>query len=93
MQLSRKPGLVLSLFVLLCCALIVTLGVVDVELESGAHFGLGLPAQVPLLFAAVFAAAVGLSWLRCSWVDLERGICNAIQVSIQAILILSLIHI
>ena len=91
MQLSRKPGLVLSLFVLLCCALIVTLGVVDVELESGAHFGLGLPAQVPLLFAAVFAAAVGLSWLRCSWVDLERGICNAIQVSIQAILILVLV--
>ena len=91
MQLSRKPGLGLSLFVLLCCALIVTLGVVDVEFASGAHLGLGLPAQVPLLFAAVFAAAVGLSWLRCSWVDLERGICNAIQVSIQAILILVLV--
>ena len=90
-QLSRRPGLILSLSVLLVSALIVTVGVVDVELESGAHFGLGLPAQVPLLFAAVVAAGVGLFWLRRSWAELERGISGAIQVSIQAIIILVLV--
>ena len=90
-QLSRRPGLFLSFFVLLGSALIVTFGVVDVELASGARLGFGLPAQVPLLFATVFAAMVGMLWLRRSWVELERGICGAIQVSIQAILILVLV--
>lgn len=86
-----RPSFSLSLLVLLVSALIVTFGVVDVELESGSHFGLGLPAQVPLLFATIFAAIIGLFKLKRSWGDLERGICGAIQVSIQAILILVLV--
>ncbi len=90
-QLSRRPGLLLSFFVLLGSAVIVTFGVVDVELASGVRMGFGLPAQVPLLFATVFAAMVGMLWLRRSWIELERGICGAIQVSIQAILILVLV--
>ena len=81
----------LSIFVLLVSALIVTFGVVDIELESGSHFGLGLPAQVPLLFAAVFAALVGALYLRRSWKELENGMAGAIQVSIQAIVILVLV--
>lgn len=87
----RRPGLLLSIFVLLVSALIVTFGVVDVELESGSHFGLGLPAQVPLLFATVFAALVGVLYLKRSWQDIEKGMSGAIQVSIQAILILVLV--
>ncbi|MBQ9564846.1 MAG: sodium:proton antiporter [Synergistaceae bacterium] len=87
----RRPGLLLSLCVLLLSALIVTFGVVDVEMESGARFGLGLPAQVPLLFATIAAAVVGMFWLKRSWKELELGICGAIQVSIQAILILVLV--
>ena len=72
-------------------ALIVTFGVVDVELESGSHFGLGLPAQVPLLFSTIFAALVGAFYLKISWKDLEKGMSGAIQVSIQAIVILILV--
>lgn len=87
----RRPGLALSLAVLLVSALIVTFGVVDVELESGVHIGLGLPAQVPLLFAAVFASIVGIVRLKRTWSELEVGISSAIQVSIQAIIILVLV--
>lgn len=90
-KMPRRPGLSLSFFVLLGSAFIVTFGVVSVELEPGTRFGLGLPAQVPLLFATVFAAMVGMFRLKRSWAELERGICGAIQVSIQAILILVLV--
>ena len=89
--MSRKPSLFLSVLVLLVSASIVTFGVVDVELESGSHFGLGLPAQVPLLFATVFAAIVGICYLKREWGEMEKGISSAIQVSIQAILILVLV--
>lgn len=87
----RRPGLVSAIVVLLVCASIVSFGVVDVRLDSGWRIGLGLPAQVPLLFAAVFAALFGVFVLKVSWLDLERGVCAAIQVSIQAILILVLV--
>ncbi|MDO4787315.1 MAG: Na+/H+ antiporter NhaC [Fretibacterium sp.] len=87
----RRPGLFAAIVVLLVCALIVSFGVVDIQLESGLRIGLGLPAQVPLLFAAAFAALVGVLVLKVSWLELERGICAAIQVSIQAILILVLV--
>ena len=87
----RRPGLFSAIVVLLVCAFIVSFGVVDVPLESGVRFGLGLPAQVPLLFAAIFAALFGSLVLKVSWIELERGICAAIQVSIQAILILVLV--
>ena len=87
----RRPGLFSAVAVLLACALIISFGVVDIPLESGARIGLGLPAQVPLLFAALFAALFGAFSLKVSWQDLERGICAAIQVSIQAILILVLV--
>ena len=89
--MCKRPGLLLSISVLLVSALIVTFGVVDVELESGSHFGLGLPAQVPLLFATIFAALVGSWYLKVSWKDLEKGMAGAIQVSIQAIVILILV--
>ncbi len=89
--MCRRPGLLLSISVLCISALIVTFGVVDVELESGSHFGLGLPAQVPLLFATIFAALVGALYLKRSWQDLEKGMAGAIQVSIQAIVILILV--
>ena len=89
--MCRRPGLLLSISVLCISALIVTFGVVDIELESGSHFGLGLPAQVPLLFATVFAALVGALYLKRSWQDLEKGMAGAIQVSIQAIVILILV--
>ena len=89
--MCRRPGLLLSIFVLCISALIVTFGVVDVELSSGAHFGLGLPAQVPLLFATIFAALVGVFYLKLNWGDLEKGMAGAIQVSIQAIIILILV--
>ena len=89
--MCKRPGLLLSIFVLLVSALIVTFGVVDVELESGSHFGLGLPAQVPLLFATIFAALIGSFYLKVSWKDLEKGMAGAIQVSIQAIIILILV--
>ncbi|NLL37670.1 MAG: Na+/H+ antiporter NhaC [Fretibacterium sp.] len=81
----------MALIVLLVCAFIVSFGVVSVQLESGFKIGLGLPAQVPLFFATVFAALVGFFALKVPWPDLERGICSAIQVSIQAILILILV--
>ena len=90
-SLCRRPGLLLSIFVLCISALIVTFGVVDIELESGSHFGLGLPAQVPLLFATIFAALVGALYLKRSWKELENGMAGAIQVSIQAIVILILV--
>ena len=90
-SLCRRPGLFSAITVLLVSALIVTFGVVDIRLESGAHIGLGLPAQVPLLFAAIFTALFGFLVLKVSWIDLERGICSAVQVSIQAILILVLV--
>ena len=89
--MCKRPSLLLSISVLLVSALIVTFGVVDVELEAGSHFGLGLPAQVPLLFAAIFAALVGALYLKRSWSDLEKGMSGAIQVSIQAIVILVLV--
>lgn len=89
--MCKRPNLLLSILVLLVSALIVTFGVVDVELESGSHFGLGLPAQVPLLFATIFAALVGSLYLKISWKDLEKGMAGAIQVSIQAIIILVLV--
>ena len=89
--MCKRPGLLLSIFVLCISALIVTFGVVDVELENGSHFGLGLPAQVPLLFATVFSALVGVFYLKQSWGDLEKGMAGAIQVSIQAIIILVLV--
>ena len=89
--MCKRPGLLLSIFVLCISALIVTFGVVDVELESGSHFGLGLPAQVPLLFSTIFAALVGAFYLKISWKDLEKGMSGAIQVSIQAIVILILV--
>ena len=81
----------MSLSVLLINALIITFGVLDVELGGGAHIGLALPAQVPLFLAAVSTAVVGLFWLGRSWAELERGISDAIQVSIQAIIILVLV--
>ncbi|MBQ9419775.1 MAG: Na+/H+ antiporter NhaC, partial [Synergistaceae bacterium] len=87
----KRPGLLLSIFVLCISALIVTFGVVDVELSSGSHFGLGLPAQVPLLFATIFAALVGVFYLHQNWQDLEKGMAGAIQVSIQSIIILVLV--
>ena len=43
-SLCRRPGLFSAITVLLVSALIVTFGVVDIRLESGAHIGLGLPA-------------------------------------------------
>ena len=89
--MCKRPSLILSISVLLVSALIVTFGVVDVELASGSHFGLGLPAQVPLLFATIFAALVGTLYLKRSWSDLEKGMAGAIQVSIQAIVILVLV--
>ena len=89
--MCKRPGLLLSIFVLCISALIVTFGVVDVELESGSHFGLGLPAQVPLLFSTIFAALVGAFYLKISWKDIEKGMSGAIQVSIQAIVILILV--
>ncbi|MBQ7578319.1 MAG: Na+/H+ antiporter NhaC [Synergistaceae bacterium] len=89
--MCRRPNLLLSIIVLCISALIVTFGVVDIELESGSHFGLGLPAQVPLLFATIFAALVGALYLKRSWQDLEKGMAGAIQVSIQAIVILILV--
>ena len=89
--MCKRPGLLLSIFVLCISALIVTFGVVDVTLEDGSHFGLGLPAQVPLLFATIFAALVGVFYLGQSWGDLEKGMAGAIQVSIQAIIILILV--
>ena len=36
-------------------------------------------------------ALFGFLVLKVSWIDLERGICSAVQVSIQAILILVLV--
>ncbi len=89
--MCKRPSLLLSISVLLVSALIVTFGVVDVELSSGSHFGLGLPAQVPLLFATIFAALVGIFYLKQKWQDLEKGMAGAIQVSIQAIIILVLV--
>ena len=86
--MCRRPSLLLSIFVLCISALIVTFGVVDVELESGLKIGLGLPAQVPLLFATIFSALVGVLYLKQPWKNLEQGMSSAIQVSIQAILIL-----
>ena len=89
--MCRRPSLLLSIFVLCISALIVTFGVVDVELNSGLKIGLGLPAQVPLLFATIFSALVGVLYLKQPWKNLEQGMSSAIQVSIQAILILVLV--
>ena len=70
--MCKRPSLLLSISVLLVSALIVTFGVVDVELSSGSHFGLGLPAQVPLLFATIFAALVGIFYLKQKWPELFK---------------------
>ena len=90
-QTCRRPGLYEALAVLVFSALIVSFGVVDVTLSSGTHIGFGLPAQIPLLLATIFAAAFGALRLGAKWSTLEQGICNAIQVAIQAIIILVLV--
>lgn len=87
----RRPSFFEALAVLFFSAFIVSFGVVDVRLESGLQIGLGLPAQVPLLFATIFAALAGVFRLGAKWPDLEHGICNAIQVALQAIIILVLV--
>ena len=77
-----------ALFVLVVDALIISYGVLDIHFESGAVFGLALSAHVPLFFAAVFTAIMGVFFLGRRWRTVEEGMINGITVALQAVLIL-----
>jgi len=47
--------------------------------------------QVPLVLSAMVAALLARLVLKRPWQDLERGILNAIQMALQAILILMVV--
>jgi NhaC family Na+:H+ antiporter len=84
----RTPSLGQALFVLLVDAAIISYGVLDIHLESGAVLGLGLSAHIPLFLAAVFTAVMGAVFVGKPWRDVEEGMINGITVALQAVLIL-----
>ena len=61
-SLCRRPGLFSAITVLLVSALIVTFGVVDIRLESGAYIGLELGES--LLVVAVLLPSTIISVRR-----------------------------
>ncbi|MDD2452954.1 MAG: Na+/H+ antiporter NhaC family protein, partial [Synergistaceae bacterium] len=85
---GRMPTFGEALFVLIVDALIISYGVLDIHFESGAVFGLALSAHVPLFFAAVFTAVMGVFFLGRRWRTVEEGMINGITVALQAVLIL-----
>jgi len=85
---GRMPTFGEALFVLVVDALIISYGVLDIHFESGAVFGLALSAHVPLFFAAVFTAIMGVFFLGRRWRTVEEGMINGITVALQAVLIL-----
>jgi len=85
---GRMPTFGEALFVIVVDALIISYGVLDIHFESGAVFGLALSAHVPLFFAAVFTAIMGVFFLGRRWRTVEEGMINGITVALQAVLIL-----
>lgn len=78
---SLKPGLALSIFVFTVAAAIISYGLM--VLKSDAH--------IPIVFATVFVALMGLFVLKKPWEDIERGLLNAIATALQAVIILLII--
>ncbi len=85
---ARTPSFGQALFVLLVDAAIISYGVLDIHFESGAVFGLGLSAHIPLFLAAVFTAVMGAVFVGKPWREVEEGMINGITVALQAVLIL-----
>lgn len=85
---TKTPSFNQALMVLLVDAAIISYGVLDIQLESGASFGLALSAHVPLFLAAVFTAIMGAFFVGKPWRDVEEGMINGITVAMQAVLIL-----
>ncbi len=84
----RTPTFNQALLVLLVDAAIISYGVLDIQFESGAVFGLALSAHIPLFLAAVFTAVMGAVYVGKPWRDVEEGMINGITVALQAVLIL-----
>ncbi|NLM72056.1 MAG: sodium:proton antiporter, partial [Synergistaceae bacterium] len=84
----RTPTFNQALLVLLVVAAIISYGVLDIQFESGAVFGLALSAHIPLFLAAVFTAVMGAVYVGKPWRDVEEGMINGITVALQAVLIL-----
>ncbi|NLA90275.1 MAG: Na+/H+ antiporter NhaC [Synergistaceae bacterium] len=85
---SRKPTFGEALLVLVIDSIIISYGVLDIHFESGATFGLGLSAHIPLFLAAIFTAVVGVFFIGRKWADVEEGMINGITIALQAVLIL-----
>ncbi|MGI6784970.1 MAG: Na+/H+ antiporter NhaC [Aminivibrio sp.] len=85
---GRMPTFGEAVLVLIIDSLIISYGVLDIHFESGAVFGLGLSAHIPLFIAAVFTAAMGVFFIGRKWADVEEGMINGITVALQAVLIL-----
>jgi Na+:H+ antiporter, NhaC family len=80
MENARKPYLWEALVPVV--ALVLFLSVAIMKYDASPH--------VPLMFAAVVAAIMGLK-IGLKWEDLEKGILNTINMSMQAIIILVII--
>jgi Na+:H+ antiporter, NhaC family len=80
MENGRKPYLWEALVPVV--ALVLFLSVAIMKFEASPH--------VPLMFAAVVAALMGIK-VGLKWDDLEKGVLNTINMSMQAIIILIII--
>ncbi len=85
---GRMPTFREAVLVLIIDSIIISYGVLDIHFESGAVFGLGLSAHIPLFISAVFTAAMGVFFIGRKWADVEEGMINGITVALQAVLIL-----
>ncbi|WP_129114560.1 Na+/H+ antiporter NhaC family protein [Halegenticoccus tardaugens] len=55
--------------------------------------GLGLDAQMPLLWGVVFTGLVGRYWIGISWRRMYEGIVDGLRMGMQAILIIFVIYV
>ncbi|HOR54769.1 MAG TPA: sodium:proton antiporter, partial [Synergistales bacterium] len=76
-----KPSLGLSVGVFVAAAVIISYGVLGLEVD----------AHVPIVFSAVLVCAIGLTVLKMPWSQIEEGALNAISIALQAIVILIII--
>ena len=76
-----KPGLGLSIAVFVASAVIISYGVLGLEVD----------AHVPIVFSTVLVGVLGLTVLKMPWSQIEEGALNAISIALQAIVILIII--
>ena len=74
----KKPGVGISLFTFVGVAVIIGYGLI----------GLKLDAHVPIALASTFTAIVGMCALKIPWNEIEKGIMEAVNSSMIALLIL-----